>query len=274
MQVFVTGATGYIGSAVVNELIHAGHRVVGLARSESGAEKLKRAGAEVQKGALDDLDCLRSAALAADGVIHLAFNNDFSDFANSLKVDLNAVKAMGAALEGSNKPFVITDHMNGTESVNALFTLSGVRMSVISLPPTVHGDGRYGFVSILMDIARSTGVSAYVGDGSNRWPSVHRLDAANLYRLALEKAPEGSQLIGRAEEGVLLRDIAEVIGKRLSLPVVSISHEEADAHFGFLGGLMKLDIPSSQPMNGIQTKELLGWRPIHPTLIADLEHGD
>ena len=274
MRIFVTGATGNIGSAVVHELISAGHRVVGLTRSENGAELLKKAGAEAHRGDLDDPDSLRSGAAAADCVIHLAFRHDFSDFANSLKMDLRAVETMGAALEGSGKPFVITNHMNGEASENALFALTGVRTSVVSLAPTVHDEGdKHGFVPRLISIARTKGVSAYVGDGSNRWPAVHRLDAANLYRLALEKAPAGSRITGRAEEGVPFSDIAEVIGKHLDLPVVSISSEEAAAHFGFLGALAALDIPSVIPGSSAQTRELLGWQPVHPTLIEDLEQG-
>lgn len=272
MRVFVTGATGFIGSAVVSELIGAGHQVIGLARSENGAEMLKKAGAAVQYGALDDPDSLRSAATAADGVIHLAFGNDFSNFAHCLETDLQAVKTIGAALEGSGKPFIITAHMNGAASENAVFELSGVRSSVVSLAPSVHGEGEHGFVPILINIARTKGVSAYVGDGSNRWPAVHRLDAANLYRLALEKASIGSRLFGRAEE-VPFREIAGVIGKHLNLPVVSISPEEADAHLGFLAPIAAADIPSMVPGSFTQTQELLGWRPVHPGLIADLELG-
>ncbi len=275
MRVFITGATGFIGSAVVRELINAGHHVVGLARSSNGSEMLKKIGAEAYLGGLDDLDRLRSGAAAADGVIHLAFKHEegLSNFANSLKIDLHAVETMGAALEGSGKPFIITNHRNGEESEKALFALSGVRSSIVSLAPTVHGEGDHGFVPSLIHIARKKGVSAYVGDGFNRWPAVHRLDAANLYRLAIEKAPAGSRLNGRAEEGVPFRDIAEVIGKHLNLPVVSIAREEADAHFGFLGALAALDIPSMIPGSSAQTRKLLGWQPVHPTLIADLEQG-
>jgi nucleoside-diphosphate-sugar epimerase len=269
MRVFVTGATGYIGSAVVRELIDAGHKVVGLARSDNGAAVLKEAGAEVHRGAIDDLDSLHSGAAAADGVIHLAFKHDFSDFAGALTTDLHAVETMGAALEGSGKPFVITAHLNGAASENAAFALAGVRSSVVSLAPSVHGEGDKGFVPRLVNIARTKGVSAYVGDGSNRWPAVHRLDAAHLYRLALEKAPAGSRLDGAADEGVPFRDIASVIGKHLNLPVVSISREEADAHFGFLGAITAHDMPRSSAL----TQELLGWRPVHPALIPDLEQG-
>ncbi|WP_462411390.1 SDR family oxidoreductase [Neobacillus sp. Marseille-QA0830] len=271
MRIFVTGATGYVGSAVVRELIEAGHNVVGLTRSDIGEAKLKEAGAEVHRGDLDDLDSLRSGASAADGVIHLAFKHDFSDFAASLATDLRVIETIGKALEGSGKAFVTTAHAKGTASDNAVIALAkrGVRTSVVSLAPSVHGEGDKGFVPRLINTAREKGISAYIGDGSNRWPAVHRLDAAQLYRLALEKAPAGSQLDGVADEGIPFRDIAGVIGKQLNLPVVSISREEAYNHFGFLGELAALDIPRSS----VQTQELLGWRPMHPTLISDLEQG-
>ena len=271
MRIFVTGATGYVGSAVVCELINAGHKVIGLTRSDNGATILKEAGVEVHRGDLDDLDSLRSGAAAADGVIHLAFKHDFSDFAGSLATDLRVIETIGEALEGSGKPFVTTAHANGTASDNAVIALAkrGVRTSIVSLAPSVHGEGDKGFVPSLINIARDKGFSAYIGDGSNRWPAVHRLDAAHLYRLALEKAPAGSQLDGVADEGVLFRDIASIIGKHLNLPVVSISREEAEDHFGFLGTLAALDIPRSS----VQTQELLGWRPMQPTLISDLEQG-
>ncbi len=268
MRVFVTGATGYIGSAVVRELIGAGHTVVGLTRSDKGAEALKEAGAEVHRGTLDDLDSLRAAAAAVDGVIHLAFGHGFSDFAAALTTDLRAVETMGTALEGTGKPFVTTAHLNGEASDNAVLALAGVRSSVVSLSPSVHGEGDKGFVPMLITIARMKGVSAYVGDGSNRWPAVHRLDAARLYRLALESAPAGSRLDGVGDEGVPFRDIASVIGRHLNLPVVSISREEADAHFGsFLGTVAAVDRPRSSAL----TQELLGWRPVHPRLLPDLE---
>jgi nucleoside-diphosphate-sugar epimerase len=275
MRVFVTGAPGYIGAAVVRELIDAGHTVVGLARSDSGAALLKGAGAEVLRGSLDDLDIVHSGAAAADGVIHLAFTPDFSKLADALKTDLRAVETMGAALEGSDKPFVITAHINGEASNNEAIALveRGVRSSVVSLSPSVHGEGDKAFVPRLINIARTKGVSAYVGDGSNRWPAVHRFDATRLFRLALEKAPAGSRLYGRAEEGVPFRDIAGVIGKHLNLPVVSISREEADAHFGLAVPIAALDIPSILPGSGVQTQELLGWKPVHPGLITDLEQG-
>ncbi len=269
MRVFVTGSTGYIGSAVVRELIGAGHQVVGLTRSDNGAAELKEAGAEVHRGTLDDLDSLHSGAAAADGVIHLAFQHGISDFAAALATDLRAVETMGAALEGSGKPFVITAHLNGEASNNAVLALAGVRSSVVSLSPSVHDeDDKHGFIPRLINIARAKGVSAYIGDGSNRWPAVHRLDAAHLYRLALESAPAGSRLDGVGDEGVPFRDIASVIGRHLNLPVVSISREEADAHFGsFLGPVAARDIPRSSA----QTQELLGWRPVHPRLLPDIE---
>jgi nucleoside-diphosphate-sugar epimerase len=269
MRVFVTGATGFIGSAVVRELIGAGHTVIGLTRSDNGAAALKEAGAEVHRGTLDDLDSLRLGAAAADGVIHLAFVHGSSDFAAALTSDLRAVQTMGAALEGTGKPFVTTPHINGEASDNAVLALAEVRSSVVSLSLSVHGEGdKGGFMPRLITIARAKGVSAYIGDGSNRWPAVHRLDAARLYRLALESAPAGSRLDGVGDEGVPFRDIASVIGHHLNLPVVSISREEANAHFGpFLSTVAARDMPRSSA----QTQELLGWRPVHLALIPDLE---
>jgi nucleoside-diphosphate-sugar epimerase len=291
MRVFVTGASGFIGSAVVPELIGAGHQVVGLARSDASADALAAAGAEVHRGALDDLDSLRDGAAAADGVIHLAFIHDFSDYASSIQTDLRAVETIGAALEDSGKPLVNTSGTLtlatlgrvGTEgdvphpagprgaSENAAIALAGrgVRSSVVRLAPSVHGNGDKGFVPRLIGIAREKGVSAFVGDGSNRWPAVHRLDAARLYRLATEAAPAGSRLHGAGEEGVPFRDIAEVIGRQLQLPVVSIAAEDAGEHFGFLSAFVSLDNPTSSAL----TQERLGWTPQGPALIADLERG-
>jgi nucleoside-diphosphate-sugar epimerase len=268
MRVFVTGATGFIGSVVVRELIGAGHTVVGLTRSDKGVEALKEAGAEVHRGILDDLDSLRAAAAAVDGVIHLAFGHSLG-LAAALPIDLRAVETMGTALEGTGKPFVTTAHLNGEASDNAVLALAGVRSSVVSLSLSVHDEGdKHGFMPRLITIARAKGVSAYIGDGSNRWPAVHRLDAAHLYRLALESAPAGSRLDGVGDEGVPFRDIADVIGRHLNLPVVSIVREEADAHFGsFLGAVAARDIPRSST----QTQELLGWRPVHPRLLPDIE---
>lgn len=269
MRIFVTGAAGYIGSAVVRELLGAGHQVLGLARSDKSAAIIKQAGADVYFGDIEDPDSLREAAAAADGVIHLAFNHDFSNFPGALAADLQAVKAIGSALEGSGKPFVITAHAGGTEAEDVMLRLSGrgVRSVIVELCPSVHGEGDTGFIPRLIDIAKAKGFSAYVEDGSNRWPAVHRLDAARLYRLAAEKAPAGSRFEGAADEGVPFREIAGAIGRRLNVPVVGIAREEADAHFGFLGTLASLDIPRSNAA----ARELLEWRPVQPGLIADLE---
>jgi nucleoside-diphosphate-sugar epimerase len=298
MKVFITGASGFIGSAIVRELIEAGHQVLGLARSDASAAKIASAGAEVQRGALDDLDSLHRGAASSDGVIHLAFGHDFSDYEGAARTDLRAIQTIGAALEGSGKPFVITSGTAmltfflqpgqiGTEedvadagatfprvaSENAVLALAkcGVRSSIVRLSPSVHGESEQGFlagfVSVLISVARARGVSGYVGDGSNRWPAVHRLDAAHLFRLALEKAPAGSVLHGVADEGIPVRTIAEVIGRHLDLPVVSISPENASEHFGWLGAFLSTDNPTTSTL----TRELLGWQPVHPSLIQDLE---
>ncbi|MEK5165179.1 SDR family oxidoreductase [Paenibacillus sp. FSL R5-0527] len=279
MHVFVTGATGYVGSAVVRELIGAGHTVTGLCRSEEKAAGLKAAGAEALYGTLDDLDTLRSAAAAADGVIHLAFTGDFSDFEAALALDLRAAQAMGAALEGSGKPFITTGHPheNGHTVDDAVLAMAerGIRASIVTLAPTVHGEGDRAFVPTLINIAREKGFAAYIGDGMNRWPAVHRLDAAVLYRLALESAPAGSRLLGVGDVGIPFREIAEVIGRQLNVPAVSITSEEATAHFGFLGPIAAFDIAGvfNTAQGSLATRELLGWKPVQPGLIADLEEG-
>jgi nucleoside-diphosphate-sugar epimerase len=301
MRVFVTGASGWIGSAVVPELIGAGHQVVGLARSDASADALAAAGAEVRRGTLDDLDILRSAAAASDGVIHLAFKHDIAfsgGFQGAADADRRAVETFGEVLAGSDRPFAIASGTLGlalgrvaterdghdlaatpltggahTRMANAEMTLSlasrGVRSSVVRLSPTVHGEGDHGFVATLVGIARAKGVSGYIGDGSNRWPAVHRLDAAHLFRLALEQAPAGSTLHGVADEGVPVRAIAEVIGRHLDVPVVSVAPEDAGEHFTWLGGFLGLDSPASNAL----TRELLGWQPTQPGLIDDLDKG-
>ncbi|EGL16509.1 MULTISPECIES: SDR family oxidoreductase [Paenibacillus] len=280
MHVFVTGATGYVGSAVVRELIGAGHTVSGLCRSEEKAAGLKAAGAEALYGTLDDLDTLRSAAAAADGVIHLAFTSDFSDLTDALALDLRAVEVMGAALEGSGKPFITTGHTahaDGQTVDHAVLAMAerGIRASIVTLSPSVHGEGDRAFVPKLINIARAKGFAAYIGDGTNRWPAVHLLDAAVLYRLALESAPAGSRLFGVGDVGIPFREIAAVIGRQLNVPTVSITPAEAAAHFGFLGPIAAFDITglSNTAQASLATRELLGWKPIQPGLIADLEKG-
>ena len=296
MRVFVTGATGFIGSAVVPELIGAGHQVVGLARSEASAAALAATGAEVQRGSLDDLGVLSAAAAASDGIIHLAFKHEeaFSgDFPAATAADRRVIETFGAALAGTGRPLVIATGLSGhpagvlvteddapdTGSVTGERMLaeqlvhslasSGVRTSSVRLSPTVHGDGDRAFVAALVGIARDQGVSGYIGEGQNHWPAVHRLDAARLFRLALERAPAGAVLHGVADEGITVRAIAEVIGRQLGVPTASITPAEAGAHFGWLAGFAALDVRASSAL----TRELVGWEPTHPGLIEDLEQG-
>lgn len=290
MRVFVTGATGFIGSAIVKELIGAGHQVIGLARSEEAAASLSAAGAGAHRGSLEDLDSLRSGAAASDGVIHTAFANvsATTDYATSCQMDVRAIEAMGQALAGSGRPLVVTSvtslltpgkrsteetpisssHFRAAPEEAALaFAGRGVRVSVVRLPTSVHGAGDRGFVPELIGIARSKGVSAYPGDGSNRWPAVHRLDAALLYRLALENAPAGARLHAVADEGVPLREIAGTIGRRLKLPVTSLSAEEAETHFAWFARFALMDHPISSEL----TRQLLDWHPVRPALLPDME---
>lgn len=295
MEIFVTGATGFIGSATVRELLNAGHRVRGLVRSDANAAALAAMGATVVRGSLEDLDALRRGAETADGVIHTAFIHDFSNFARACAIDQRAIAAIGEVLAGTNRPFAVTtgtpvaagrvaaeaDDAVRTNPVSALrapaedlaleLAARGVRSSVVRLPRSVHGAGERGwhggFAELLLNIARGSGVSAYIGDGAQRWPAVHRLDAARLFRLAVEEAPAGSRLHAVGDEGVSMRDLAAAIGRVLGVPVASKSSGEAEAHFGFIAAIGAID----QPASSARTRELLGWQPREAGLLADLE---
>lgn len=288
MRVFVTGATGFVGSAVVRELISAGHQVVGLARSDASAKSLTAAGAKVQRGSLEDPESLRSGAAAADGVIHTAFIHDFNNYGPAAEADRRAIETLATELAGSDRPLLITSGTLLAQSQGPLATeddapnpafprkseeaalavsARGVRVSIVRLSPSVHGKGDHGFVPALISIAREKRVSAYIGDGLNRWPAVHRFDAAHLYRLVLEKGTAGASYHGVGDEGVAARQIAEVIGRRLNLPIVAKTRKEAADHFGWIGHFFGIDAPASSAL----TRQRLGWQPEQPGLLADLD---
>jgi nucleoside-diphosphate-sugar epimerase len=289
MRVFLTGATGFIGAAIARSLLASGHVVLGLARSDAAARSLMAAGAQVHRGDIEDRASLRSGAADADAVIHTAFNHDFSKFQANCDNDRRAIEALGAALEGTDRPLVVTSGTGlvtpgrvateddpvtsmsiprvASEQAAAAVAARGVRVSVVRLPPSVHGDGDHAFVPLLIGIARKSGLSAFVSEGRNLWPAVSRLDAAELFRLVLEKGVAGARYHGVAEEGVEFRHIAEVIGRRLGVPVVSQSSEEAAAHFGWFAHFAALNNPTSSR----HTREVLGWQPRERGLIPDLE---
>ncbi|MBJ6107902.1 SDR family oxidoreductase [Hymenobacter sp. BT523] len=288
MKVFVTGASGFVGSAVVRELQQAGHQVTGLARSDAAAQAIAAAGAAALRGDLNDLDSLKRGAAAADGVIHLAFNHDFSQYQAAAATDQHAIAALGGVLAGSNRPLVVTsglagfpaDHLATEDDVPGEFARAseraalalvpqGVRAMVVRLAASVHDRGDHGFVPYLIQVARQKGAAAYIGEGLNRWPAVHRLDAARLFRLALENGPAGARYHGVADEGIAFRDLAAVIGRHLNVPVVSKSAEEAADHFGWMARFAGLDLSASNAL----TQQRLNWRPEHPGLLPDLEQG-
>lgn len=289
MRLFITGATGFIGTAVVSEFLTAGYEVLGLARSQAARDLLKSWGAEAHAGELSDLESLAAGAKACDGVIHLAFIHDFSTYLANAEVDRRALEAMAGAMEGTGKPLVVTSSAAvlkpgqiGTErdapeneGLGSIRAASeqvlaaaerGVRVCAVRLPPSVHGAGDHAFVPAMIETARRQGFSAYIGEGANRWPAVHRLDAAHLFRLALEKATPGSRLHGVAEEGIPVRDIAETIAQGLGIPLRSISADEAAAHFGWLAAFAAIDLPISSTL----TQTSLGWHPQQPGLLEDM----
>lgn len=291
MRVFITGATGFIGTAIVQELIGAGHQVLGLARSDASAQKLVDEGAEVHRGDLENLDSLRSGAASADGVIHAGFIHDFTRLQEVCEVDKVAIETLGKVLAGSERPLIVTSGTAlvspGTlatediipalnpawpraseQAADAAASL-GVRAAVVRLSPSVHGDGdKHGFIPILVNIAREKGVSAYIGEGLNRWNAVHRLDAAHLFRLALENAVPRARYHAAAEEAITVKAIAEAIGKQLNLPVVSVAPEAAPEHFGWFAQMAAIDCPASSA----RTRQTLNWQPVHPALLADIEN--
>jgi len=288
MRVFVTGASGFIGSATVRELVGAGHQVLGLARSDAAAQIVTAAGAEVLRGTIDDLDTLKRGAAASEGVIHTAFIHDFSNFEASCAADKLAIETLGATLAGTNRPLVVAAGVLGltskpgseddlpsaafprkSEQTALAFVSRGVRAMCVRLAPSVHGDGDHGFMPHIIAVARKQGRAIYVGDGKNRWPGVHRSDAATLFRLALEKGGAGARFHGVGDEGVPIRAIAEVIGRRLNVPVVSVTPEEAGAALGFIGQVLATDAATSNA----KTRAALGWTPTHVGLVEDLERG-
>lgn len=292
MKIFVTGASGFVGTAVVQELLKAGHQVLGLARSEASAAKLKAAGAEVHYGDLEDLDSLRRGTAQSDGVIHCGFIHDFTRFAEVCAVDELAIETIAKVLVGSDRPLIVTSGTalvtpgkvatedmpspfnpawpRASERATAAAVAAGVRAAIVRLPPSVHGhDDKHGFIPILVNLAREKGFSAYTGDGRNRWNAGHRLDAALLYRLALEQATPGARFHANTEESIFVKSIAEAIGKQLNLPVKSISSEEAAGHFGWFAQMAAIDCPVSSEW----TQEHLNWHPSHPLLLTDIENG-
>lgn len=289
MKVFVTGASGFVGSAVVQELLQAGHQVLGLARSDASAQAITAAGAEVLRGDLTDLDSLKHGAASADGIIHLAYNHDFSQYEAAAVTETNAVEAMGSVLAGSDRPLVVTSGFAGfapgrlateedmpavavrtSEQAALALVARGVRASVVRLAASVHDAGdRHGFVPYLIGLARQKGESAYLGEGLNRWPAVHRLDAARLFRLAVEQGQADARYHGVGDEGIAFRDLAAIIGQHLNVPTVSKSSEEAGDHFGWMARFAGLDMAASSAL----TQQRLGWQPTHLGLLADLEQG-
>lgn len=287
MKVFVTGASGFIGSAVVKELVAAGHEVTGLARSDQSAKAIRDAGAQVLMGSLDDLNSLKHGASESDGVIHTAFIHDFSQYAKAAEADKAAIEIMGNALVGSDRPLIVTGGILGMEKEDGFITENiaapplpraseatafaladnGVNASVIRLPPSVHDKGDKGFIPFIISAARNKSVSAYIGDGNNRWPAVHRLDAAHLFCLALEKAVKGIRYNAIGDEGIPVCDLAEVIGKQLNLPVISVSPDEAADHFEWMARFIAFDSPAT----AYKTREQLGWQPTHIGLIEDMQ---
>jgi nucleoside-diphosphate-sugar epimerase len=287
MKVFVTGASGFIGSAVVKDLLTAGHEVTGLARSAESAKAIRDAGAQVLNGSLDDLDSLKQGALEADGIIHTAFIHDFSQYAKAAGIDKAAIEAMGEVLKGTNKPIVVTGGILGLPKTNGFVTEAdaapgvpraseataielaedNINASVIRLPPSVHDKTDTAFIPFIINQARKKGLSAYVGEGNNRWPAVHRLDAARAFRLALEKSAKGARYNAIGDEGITIRDIAEVIGKKLNLPVASITQEDAAQHFEWMSRFIVFDNPATS----YKTQEQLGWKATHIGLIEDMQ---